>query len=143
MDRYGIRGTALHWFESYLTARQKCVHYNDITSSPLSVLHGVPHGSILGPLLFSIFVNDLPLIIHNASVIMYADDVTLIVSDTNINIAFQKMQTVLDCISSWSSHNHLLINHKKTHFTLFKGRLAASITRKLSINNTLFNSKHV
>ena len=136
MDRYGIRGSALHWFESYLTARQR-VHHNDITSSPLSLLHGVPQGSILRPLMFNIFVNDFPLIIHNASVIMYADDVTLIVSDTNINIAFQKMQTVLDCISRWFSHSHLLINHKKTHFMLFKGRLAATVTRTLSINNNI------
>ena len=97
-NRYRIRGTALHWFESYLTATQLCVHYNNITSSLLSVLHGVPQGSILGPLMFNIFANDLPLIIYNASVILYAD-VTLIIGDTNINIAFQNMQTVLDCIS--------------------------------------------
>ena len=91
MDIYEIRGTALHWFESYLTARQQCVHYNGITFSPLSVLKEVSQGSILGPLLFSIFVNNLALIIHNVSFIMYAHDVTLIVSDTNINIAFQKI----------------------------------------------------
>ena len=74
---YGIRGTPYDWFASYLSNRQQFVNVNDTNSSVKSVSHGVPQGSILGPLLFLIFINDLPNVSPFFKFCMFADDSTL------------------------------------------------------------------
>ena len=72
-----VNGTALKVFESYLTNRQQYVEYNDICSDLLSITTGVPQGSILGPLLFLIYVNDIACACTSFELVMYADDSTL------------------------------------------------------------------
>ena len=75
---YGIEGVALNWFQSYLTKRTQYVQYNDTSSSKREIETGVPQGSILGPLLFIIYMNNIHTVSQKFTFILYADDTTLI-----------------------------------------------------------------
>ena len=79
----GLSGTELLWFENYLTNRQQYVFLNGASSSSLSTRVGVPQGSILGPLLFLIYINDLPGA-SNLLTLLFADDTTLLFSHSDI-----------------------------------------------------------
>ena len=78
MEYYGIRGVANNWFKSYLSQRSQFVSIQGFNSDEKAVLHGVPQGSVLGPLLFLIYINDLHKAIKNSSVYHFADDTNLL-----------------------------------------------------------------
>ena len=78
LEHYGIRGLALEWVKSYFSERKQFVEFNNVRSSPQAISCGVPEGSILGPLFFILYVNDL----NNASML----DATLVADDTNLFI---------------------------------------------------------
>ena len=121
---YGINGVSLSWFKSYLQNR---VHYVElqpsIRSSNISLTTGVPQGSILGPLLYIIYVNDIQHSSEYFKFIIYADDTTLVKPliqfDKNINHI--NINTELTNIHEWLSINKLSINTNKTKFMIFHG----------------------
>ena len=78
---YGIRGTANKWFESYLTKRKQCVSIAGQSSEYRFINHGVPQGSVLGPLLFLVYINDLHTCIRHSTVRHFADDTNLLYSN--------------------------------------------------------------
>ena len=81
MENYGFRGVAKDFFTSYLENRMQCVMYNDTKPDFSNINSGIPQGSIFGPLLFNIFLNDLYIVFNSSIIILFADDTNLIVKD--------------------------------------------------------------
>ena len=101
------------WFKSYLKDRTQYVELGQCKSSVSSVHDGVPQGSILGPLLFSVYINDLPLFIKNVKVDPYADDTTLTVSGKDVYDVQSTLSYNLLLCQSWCASNKVIINTKK------------------------------
>lgn len=116
---YGFTPSALAWVESYLTDRTQKVYFNGSFSEVRSVACGIPQGSSLGPLLFSIFTNDLPLVCKRASVSMYADDVTLYMPAPALENITAALNNELQMVSNWVTDNKLVLNIAKTKSILF------------------------
>ena len=127
LNYYGVNGTALQWFKSYLSDRSQYVQFDEICSKTLPIHTGVPQGSILGPLLFIIYVNDLCLASPKFESILYADDTTLINSlcvfntddKDNLNSISDTMNHELKKVHDWLSANKLSLNVSKTKFMIF------------------------
>ena len=118
LKQYGIQGN-IRWFESYLSNRKQYIAYNNKSTSFKDITCGVPQGSILGPLLFLIYVNDLPNVSNMLDPIMFADDTNLFFSSSNIKTLFATVNHELEKISLWFIANRLSLNVEKTKYTLF------------------------
>ena len=116
---YGIRGNELSWFQSYLKDRKQYTSVGDTFSSVLTIQCGVPQGSILGPLLFILYVNDMPSAVARLNVIMFADDTNLFISSKDIKSSIQIMNEELNKFTEWFCANKLSLNIDKTKFTPF------------------------
>ena len=115
---YGIRGNILKWFESYLTDRSQYVAYCGVESKVLPIICGVPQGSILGPLLFIIYMDDICNVSHLGT-ILYADDTSVVANDKNLDKLLQILNDELHKLSIWLKANKLSLNINKTYYILF------------------------
>jgi hypothetical protein len=117
---YGVRGVALEWFRSYLFDRKQFVSYKETNSVHHGVACGVPQGSVLGPLLFIIYTNDLPNSINHSNCILFADDTTIFLSSEHILDLKNKIEDDMKSLTDWFRANKLSLNVQKTNFVLFK-----------------------
>jgi len=124
LDSYGVRGTINNWFKSYLSRRTQVVeisYFNKenslqekLQSFPSEVEHGVPQGSILGPILFLLYINDLPSHINEAKLVLYADDTNILVTGKNEGELQMKESLTTNQLEQWLCENDLVVNTKKT-----------------------------
>ena len=112
---YGLNDDALRFVQSYLTERQQRVKYNCKLSDWLPVQCGVPQGSLLGPLFFNIYMNDLNFAGQIASLRLYADDMTTYRSHHNITFLEISLNHDIDILLFWLSRNYLIVNNIKSH----------------------------
>ena len=122
LNFYGIRGIALTWIKNYLSERKQYVSFNN-THSDMGILStGVPQGSILGPLLFLIYINDLPNISTKLSFIQFADDTTLYLQGSSLTDMFNIMNEEINIISQWLKVNKLVLNISKTNYMVMSSK---------------------
>lgn len=117
---YGIRGSVHQWFESYLTNRQQCVQVNGQRSEFLTVRHGVPQGSILGPLLFLLYINDIIQASKKIEFLLFADDTSIFLADKDLKKMEKTLNEELINVSNWLKANKLSLNVKKSNVLLFR-----------------------
>ena len=122
LENYGIRGQTLKWFESYLCNREQFVTVNGADSTKREIKYGVPQGSILGPLLFVIYINDLPNICQLAKFILYADDANIILRGHSMHEIEQQLSELIPALTKWVGINGLKLNLKKTNYMIFSVR---------------------
>jgi len=126
LEFYGVEGKCKILIESYLTGRHQRVALNNITnnknSSKWEVLKcGVPQGSILGPLFFLIYINDLPTVVNNENnMVLFADDTSIIITDTNRRDFNVNANHMLQDINTWFKVNLLTLNFNKTQYLEFR-----------------------
>ena len=118
LRHYGLTGTVLKWFKSYLNNRYQSTKLGKRISIALLILWGVPQGSVLGPILFSIFINDIIKVCRNSIPFLFADDGALYFEHVDRN-TYSKMKSELENIFDWLRVNKLCLNAEKTKFMIF------------------------
>ena len=139
LEYLGIRGVANQWFKDYLTDRKQYMKLDENISSCQSLKCAVPQGSILGPILFLIYVNDI-CNCSSLNILSFADDTTVTVSSSNINDMFLTMNSELEKLTNWLNANRLCLNVKKTKYILFRPR---NYTTNISQNRIYLNGEEV
>ena len=140
---YGIKGTELLWIKSHLSNRYQFVQCGTAKSEYRLVKYRVPQGSILGPLLFLIHINDLTKSVKNCNIQIYADDTVISFSHKNVNVIEETLTAEMTSIGKWLDNNRLIINLKKgkTESMLFgtAKRLYSQSDLKVSLKENFIN----
>ena len=134
LHKYGIRGLAYKWFSTYLSNRQQYVSFNGNDSQPQVIKCGVPQGSILGPLLFLLYVNDIANVSSVLFMILFADDTNVFVQGKNINKMFNTMNGELQKLAEWMCINKLSLNVKKTEYIMFSLKRISVSEKQIVLN---------
>lgn len=119
LEHYGIRGLAYSWMQSYLTNRSQFVSYNNVCSNTEKIFTGVPQGSVLGPLLFLLYINDMSNVSTKLFSILFADDSNFFISGSNPVDLINTINEELTHVYIWLNANKLSLNVSKSHFMVF------------------------
>ena len=130
LSLYGMSKECNQWLKSYLSHRSQQVSYNGCLSDPLPISAGVPQGSILGPLLFILYMNDLILEIENTNLDMFADDSTLYVAEESVQSISLQLEQQLLPITNWISANRMVLNVEKLFIEIMDLQLSFGINKK-------------
>jgi hypothetical protein len=122
MKLYGVKKKELSWFKSYLSGRSQIVRCNGVVSDRLNVSVGVPQGSVLGPFLFVIFINDISQHIGIGTANLFADDTLIYCSGNTPFEVNEKLQECVNEVSNWYKSNNIVINADKSCCMLIKSR---------------------
>ena len=134
LEVYGIRGNAKNWIKSYLAHRRQFTVYNNVTSPQNSITCGVPQGSVLGPILFLIYIND---IIHSSNklkFLLFADDTTIFIQGNNLADISLTLNTELQKVSKWIMCNKLTLNYDKSQFMVSSPLMTPAASISIKIN---------
>ena len=144
LNHYGITGSSLSWLCSYLTNRKQCVKIENHYSNFQKIVCGVPQGSILGPLLFLIYINDIQNCSEILDFVLFADDTNIFLSGKNIQKLFTTMNEEISKINSWFETNKLTVNIDKTCYSIFHSQKQNNFVQtapKLMIGNKSIQRK--
>ena len=121
LDAYGLGRSALDFIYSYLSARKQRVKVNGSFSNWRETNLGVPQGSVLGPLLFNIYVNDMLYLMEDAEICNYADDTTIYVVSDKIDDVVRRLEDGIAAVLNWFPNNYMKLNEEKCHVMIFGG----------------------
>ena len=110
LSQLGLSPSTASWFKSYLSHRSQVTCVDGSYSSPGFPTSGVPQGSVLGPFLFSAFINDLPSVLPPDSVVLFADDTAIYIINSNLSSLNASLQKCLDAANLWMARNGLRLN---------------------------------
>ena len=139
LDHYGIRGIINDWFSSYLLGRSQVTEVDTYLSSKCQISYGVPQGSVLDPLLFLIYINDIHNPSDKLSFFLFADDTNLLYADKNLKSLGETVNNELLKVSEWLNANKLTLNAKKSNYVIFRPyqrKLSYSVNIKMFDNST-------
>ena len=120
LDFYGFRGMIQDWFESYLRERTQVTKVGQNTSNKMNITCGVPQRSVLGPLLFLLYDNDICSSSKNLKFYLFADDTSILLSNKNLKSLENTMNIELNKVYQWLISNKLTLNFKKKIFVIFR-----------------------
>lgn len=142
LSLYGVSKGAVAWFRSYLSGRSQYVHLKESNSEILPIECGVPQGSILGPLLFLVYINDIACSVPKLNVILYADDTNLFFAHRKLDTAMSVLNEQLRFLEDWLNANRLSVNTKKTRYMIF-GRENDTDSLPLALPSLYLNGKPI
>ena len=135
LEHFGVRGRALQWFHTYLTQRKMFVDFNGAYSSQKIINVGVPQGSVLGPFLFLLYINDIVNTSRILKYVLYADDTAILYSNSDFYKLLNIFNHELEIFNTWTRANKIVLNYDKTKFMIVTRKQYCKNSASLKIND--------